>query len=221
MKTVVYIDGFNWYHAIFKHRPEWKWLNAQTFFEKLLHRDEVISVKMFSALIDPDQPTSDARNRQDRYFSALKTLPKIKIILGAFQSREVTCRADCRAKYVIQDEKKTDVNIAVEMISDALAGICEKMCIVSGDSDVQPVVEWISKNYPQIKMFVYVPAMPNLQRDRRIDYYVTKGLKIECKFLPLDTIENHQMNPTIKLSEGKFTVRPHLWQKTPVILQTP
>jgi hypothetical protein len=56
--------------------------------------------------------------------------------------------------------------------------------------------------------------------DRRIDYYLTKGLRVECKFLPLDTIENHQMKQTVTLSVGKFAVRPHLWQKEPVILQT-
>jgi len=60
-------------------------LISKTFFEKLLSRDKVLSVKMFSALVDPHNPISDARERQERYFSALKTFPKVQIILGAFQ----------------------------------------------------------------------------------------------------------------------------------------
>lgn len=50
-KAIFYIDGYNWYHAIFKHFPEWKWLNIQ---ESLRPHDQVLAVKVFSAMIDPD-----------------------------------------------------------------------------------------------------------------------------------------------------------------------
>ena len=30
-KAIFYIDGYNWYHAVFKHYPEWKWLNIENF----------------------------------------------------------------------------------------------------------------------------------------------------------------------------------------------
>jgi hypothetical protein len=46
-------------------------------------------------------------------------LPGVEIILGAFQPREVQCRATCLQRYTFQEEKKTDVNIAVELLSDA------------------------------------------------------------------------------------------------------
>ena len=86
-KAIVYIDGYNWYHAIFKHHPEWKWLNIQRFFETLRPDDDIITVKMFSAMI----PGEDSI-RQERYFKALRTLPKVSVILGKFQERNVTCR---------------------------------------------------------------------------------------------------------------------------------
>jgi len=92
------------------------------------------------------------------------------------------------------------------------------MCVVSGDSDIQPVVEWVCKNYPKIKIYVYIPALPNLQRDRRIDYYLTQRLQVECKFLPLDTIKDHQMKATVKLGGGKLAVRPYVWEKDPINL---
>src|SRR5687767_11672477 len=93
-KAIVYVDGYNWYHAIFKWHPEWKWLNVQTFFEALRPHEEIVAVKMFSSMIDPDNEASDARQRQKRYFDALRTLPKVEVVLGMFQSREVTCRAN-------------------------------------------------------------------------------------------------------------------------------
>jgi uncharacterized LabA/DUF88 family protein len=213
--SIVYIDGYNWYHAIFKHHPAWKWLNIQTFFEALRPREDVIAVKLFSALVLPEPLNGDARERQERYFKALKTLPKVKVILGIFQQREVQCRATCRLRYTVPEEKKTDVNIAVEMLSDATAARCDAMVLVSGDSDAQPVVEWIAKNKPDIDLTVYVPALLPDQSSRRTDYYRTKGLNVTCKFLPLEDIKNHQLPNTVKLPDGNFAVRPHIWQVSP------
>ena len=208
-KSFVYIDGYNWYHAVFKNNPEWKWINIQSYFEALRPHDNIVAVKMFSAMIDPSNLGSDARERQKRYFDELRTLPKVKIILGAFQNREVTCKAN-GCKYSFQEEKKTDVNIAVELMSDAISGACDSVYIVSGDSDIQPVVEWIAKNKPEIKIAVYVPSLKNDQPFRRTDYYKTKGLAVSCTFLPLDNIKDHQLPNIVKLSHG-IAVRPHLW----------
>jgi hypothetical protein len=211
-RSIVYIDGYNWYHAIFKHYPEWKWANVQSLFESLRPDENVISVKMFSAMIDPHNLGSDARERQKRYFDALRTLPKVKVILGAFQNREVQCKANgCR--YSFHEEKKTDVNIAVEMLSDAFSANCDSMCIVSGDSDIQPAVEWVAGNKSQIKITVYVPSLPNDQPSRRTDYYKTKGLAVDCKFLPTGNIKDHQLPNVVKLGNGKMSVRPHLWAR--------
>ncbi len=211
-KSIVYIDGYNWYHAIFKHHPEWKWLNIQSFFEGLRPDEEITAVKLFSAMVDPNQKGSPARERQQKYFDALKTLPKVKIVLGAFQERQVTCRADCAKTYMIQDEKKTDVNLAIEIIDDALNNACEKMYIVSGDSDVQPAVEWVWKNRPQTSIMVYVPALKNEQAFRRTDYYRTRGLPVDCKFLPLGNFHEHQLKGAVKTQSG-FAIRPNTWKK--------
>jgi uncharacterized LabA/DUF88 family protein len=209
--AIAYVDGYNWYHSIFKHYPDWKWLNLPAFFSALRPHEEIAVVKLFSSLVDPDRPASDARERQVRYFDALSTLPKMKIVLGAFQSREVHCRGTCRERYIISEEKKTDVNIAVEMISDAIAGACTRMYVVSGDSDIQPAVEWVYANKRDIKITVYIPALQNEQPGRRLDYYRTKGLSVDCKFLPLGDIKNHQLPKCAKLPNGKLAVRPHTW----------
>ncbi len=210
-KANVYIDGYNWYHAIFKHRPEWKWLNIESFFTALRSDEELVAIKMFSSWIEHDQ---DAKERQERYFNALGTLPKVRLIMGVFQPREVTCRADCRRKYVVQEEKKTDVNLAVEIIDDAVKGNCEKMFIISGDADIQPAVEWVAQNRPDTKIQIYIPALPNEQQNRRTDYYATQGLKVDCKFLPLGNIKDHQFKDNVRLpgAEIKFTIRPHIWK---------
>jgi hypothetical protein len=216
-RTIVYIDGYNWYHAVFKHHPEWKWLNLESFFKALRPREGVVAVKLFSAMVDMHNPLSEAYQRQLRYFDALRTLPSVKIILGLFQNREVSCRVDCgqpviEKKYTVPEEKKTDVNIAVEMMADALTGGCDHLCVISGDSDVQPVIEWIAKQRKDLKLTVYIPAIPREQAKRRLDYYRTKGLDVECDFLPLGNLPHHQLKPVVQLGNGKVAVRPSIWK---------
>ena len=207
-RTIFYIDGYNWYHAIFKHYPEWKWLNIQSFVEALRPHDDVVSVKVFSAM----HSAVDAKDRQEKYFRALKTLSKIKLILGTFQPREVTCRAN-GCKYSYQEEKKTDVNIAVELLSDAIDDKFDSACLISGDSDIQPAVEWVSRRKSDVKITVYIPALPAEQHCRRIDYYSTKKLPVSCKFLPLDGLASHQLPAIVKINDGSRVIRPHVWQK--------
>ena len=211
-KAIVYIDGYNWYHAVFKHYPEWKWLNIQSFFEMLRPHEDIISVKMFSAWMLHD---AGALERQKRYFDAPGTLPKVRLIYGIFQPRIVSCKAECKLPYSIQEEKKTDVNLALEMITEALAGACDCMFVVSGDSDIQPAVEWVARNQPGIKITVYMPVLAAERATRRTDYYVTQRLPVDCKFLPLDGIKDHQLKDTVRLpgDEVRFAVRPHVWKK--------
>ena len=210
-KTVVYIDGYNWYHAIFKHYPEWKWLNIQSYFEALRPDNRIESIKLFTAIVDEHIPGSDARERQVKFLDASKTLPKLKIILGKFQPREVTCRGACKEKYIVPEEKKTDVNIAVEIMSDAFADHYEALILVSGDSDAQPPIQWVKRNCPTKKIMVYIPALTNEREVRRLDFY--KQLGVDCRFLPLDGLGAHQLPNVVKVADGRFVVRPASWKK--------
>ena len=139
------MDAFNWYSGIFQHHPAWKWLNVQSFFKALRLDEEVVTVKFFTTLVDPLKNVSTRRDRQKRYIRrALGTLPKVKIILGKYQERTVTCQArDCmrRLEYQVPEEKKTDVNMAVNLLEDAVRELTDSMVIVSGDSDLEPAVE--------------------------------------------------------------------------------
>jgi uncharacterized LabA/DUF88 family protein len=215
-RCVVYVDGYNWYHAVFKQNPQWKWLNIQTFFESLRADDNVTAIKLFSAMVVDE----DGHRRQKTYFDALGTLPKVKIICGLFQPREVHCKGECKQPYIVQDEKKTDVNIALEMVSDVIDRNVDRLCVVSGDSDIQPTVEWIVRRFPGVRILVYVPCLPNNKRDRRIDYFANKGLRgVACGFLPLENLAEHQLKHNVKIREAPplFAVRPSSWSAGGII----
>ncbi len=211
-RCTIYVDAFNWYFGIFQHHPEWKWLNAQSFFEALRLDEEVVAVKFFTALVDPLKHVSTRRDRQKRYLKALGTLPKVKIILGKYQERTVTCQArDCmrRLEYQVPEEKKTDVNMAVNLLADAVRGLTDSMVIVSGDSDLEPAVEWVRQNYPHVKITVYIPVLEDERQQRRNDNYHRMG--VTCKPLPLTDIPRHVFPATVRVSESETITRPAEW----------
>jgi 6-hydroxy-3-succinoylpyridine 3-monooxygenase len=211
-RCTIYLDAFNWYFGIFQHRPAWKWLNVQSFFEALRLDEEVVAVKFFTALVDPLLHVSTRRDRQKRYFKALGSLSKVRIILGKYQERTVTCRAAAcprRLEYVVPEEKKTDVNIAVNLLDDALRGLTDSIVIVSGDSDLEPAVEWVRHNRPQIKITVYIPVLGDEGRQRRSDNYYRMG--ITCKPLPLADIPRHLLPVDVTIGENQTISRPAEW----------
>lgn len=208
-RSTIYIDGFNFYFGIFANKPAWKWLNVQTFFEALRPRDE-LTIKYFTAIVDPKKTYSARRERQQLYLQALGTLPKIHITKGVFQPRTVRCDADCRKEYVVAAEKKTDANITIEMISDCLDAKTDYIILVSGDADQEPAIQWVNRRFKEIKLLVYVPVLPNEADSRRIDFY--KSIGVPCYPLPLDGIEGHQFDVSVKIDKAKFVTRPDEWR---------
>lgn len=211
-RCIIYVDGFNWYFGVFQHRPAWKWLNPQSFFEAMRLDENVIAVKLFTALVDPQKHVSDRRDRQKRYLKALGSLPKVQIILGKYQERTVTCRAQAcprRLEYPVPEEKKTDVNMAVHLLEDAFRDQTDSMVVVSGDSDLEPAVEWVRRNHPKIKITVYIPVLEAERQQRRNDNYNRMG--VTCKPLPLADIPRHLFPPTVPVHEKESVTRPAEW----------
>jgi hypothetical protein len=217
-RCTVYIDGFNLYYGICADRPDWKWLNFQAFFEMLRPREDVVSIKYFTAIVDRKKTESVRRDRQLLYLKALSTLSKVEVVRGVFQPRDALCEATCREQYSVSKEKKTDVNIAIRMMQDCLDNATDSIVLVSGDSDQEPAIHWIQKRYPQIALTVYLPMLPEDRRSRRNDFYASIG--VQCVPLPLDGIPAHQFHRTVKLYENgalkEAVQRPAEWALQPV-----
>ena len=208
-RCTIYIDAFNWYYGIFVNRPDWKWLNIQSYFEALRLDEDVVGICFFTAIVQPQVHVSPKRDRQKRYLTALKGQPKVEVILGKYQERTVTCQASAcprHLEYRVGEEKKTDVNIAVRLMDDAINHRTESMVIVSADSDLEPAVEWVRKHHPSIKVSVYIPALPEELNRRRNDNY--QRMQVPCRLLPLADIPRHLLPATVTLTDGTTVQRP-------------
>jgi hypothetical protein len=93
----------------------------------------------------------------------LATRPLVNVILGKFKQRRVTCRvrgctyAGMRV-FDQPEEKRTDVNIAVQLLDDVFADRADHFVIVSGDSDLVPALELVKARAPDKELIVYVPS---------------------------------------------------------------
>lgn len=105
----------------------------------------VVSIKYFTARVrsDPNFPTLP--QDQGRYLDAVSTNQLIKVFEGSYKRFRVKlpfakepCLSCKRTNYATvwkTEEKKSDVNLAVEMTVDAYESDAEAFVLISGDSD--------------------------------------------------------------------------------------
>jgi len=140
-KVITYIDGFNLYNGLCdKGWRRYLWLDLLEFSKNLLQfNQELVRVKYFTA----DMTHNPSKyERQSIYLDALKTLEFVEIIKGTFLLVPFECPL-CNKTYHKHKEKMTDVNIAIEMLLDAKKNHFDTAILVSGDSDLVPIVKYL------------------------------------------------------------------------------
>ncbi len=205
-RSIVYIDGFNLYYGAVKGGPH-KWLDFQRLFSMLRPDDDIQKIWYFTALIDGPR-----RAFQERYLEALETLSLVEVVLGRYKFRTARCTVrgcdfDGNREFKIPEEKRTDVNIAIQMVDDAHNQRADRMILVSGDSDLVPAVHRAKQSHPEVKVIVYVPSR-DPQRGAAVEL---RGAADKDKTLPLVLIPRAQFpNPVRGGREGKIW-KPEGW----------
>lgn len=161
MRTIFYVDGFNFYYGLKKQtqtNPIWReayWIDFVALFNQFLGaEDNLINVKYFTA-----SPLSSGKNsRQSALFKANDLLNgnKFRIIRGKYIEKDILC-GSCGSHFTKPEEKRTDVNIATHLIGDCALDIVDKVVLVTADSDLIPPIEFIKKHFPHIKIKIYFP----------------------------------------------------------------
>lgn len=137
--TIVYIDGFNLFFALREHG--WKafyWYGIRKLAKSLCRTDQDLrGVKYFTSRIN--KPKSKAI-RQSAFIDANVAFGGCSFFYGRFMPESVTC-PNCKRPVWAPHEKKTDINIAVEFFTDAMAGEIQTAVLVTNDTDQVPVIE--------------------------------------------------------------------------------
>jgi len=151
----VYVDGFNLYHSALQHTyPECRWLNLMELSKRMINpkTEEIQTVYYFTAI------TSWVPERAKKHLSYIHALRTVGIvdILGKFSIRDRKCPL-CSQRFQFHEEKKTDINIAITLLADAVEDKFDTALLLSGDSDLAPVTEKLHTLCPGKKIGILVP----------------------------------------------------------------
>lgn len=154
-RVIAYVDGFNLYFGLkSKGWRRYYWLNLQALAENLLKPYQILNkTKYFTARISG---SPDKQKRQTTYIEALGTLSNFEIIYGKYQLNPRNCKK-CNYFEQVPSEKMTDVNIAVELMSDAFLDQYDVAYLLSADSDLTHVITRIRSLFPKKKIIIAFP----------------------------------------------------------------
>jgi uncharacterized LabA/DUF88 family protein len=111
------------------------------------------------------------------------------------------------------EEKHTDVNIGIHMVSDAYKDVCDIFVLISGDSDLVPALKMIKMISPKKTIIVYIP-------DAEADGNTTsiRGAAVELRqssdknrILPNNLLSKAQFPPCISDGRGSYIRKPETW----------
>jgi uncharacterized LabA/DUF88 family protein len=204
-RVAVYIDGFNLYFGIRESGwGRYLWLDLGAFSRALLKDgQELVAIKYFTARIA--RPESK-RQRQNTYLEALGTLDKrlFSIAYGNYQQNQSICQR-CGLPSDVPNEKQTDVNIAVAMLTDAYLDKFDVALLVSADSDLCPVIAAIralKSNKRVIVMFPPGRASKEL-----------RGVASACFTIGRAKLGQSQFPNVVRATDGFEHQKPDLWDQ--------
>lgn len=170
--TIAYIDGFNLYYGIidkrnvvppgetpFSKEKPWLdllWCNLDSLLRSFnLPNVNLNKIKFFEAA----SYRADSMSRQQVYMNALSTLETMKqdSFYGGFYKERVAYCEYCAGQNIYYTEKGTDVQLAVELLTDVLLKRCDSAIIVSGDNDLLPAYKKIKEIEPKFPLYVIFP----------------------------------------------------------------
>ena len=159
-RVISYIDGFNLSRGLKqKYGKKYYWLDLSLLSQNLLKKNQQLNhTKYFTSRIKAVKHDPYQHHRQSHYIDALLTRDNLSLHYGHYLKKAIQCR-NCKVKWDSYEEKKTDVNIAVELIKDAYQDNFDTALLMSGDSDLTSPVQTIRELFPSKKVIIAFPPM--------------------------------------------------------------
>ncbi len=214
MRVRFFVDGFNVYHSLRDASADLdlngrgtKWLDLTGFCRsrlQLLGKDATLErVLYYSALATHLQKYSpDTVARHQRYIRCLED-QGVVVVLGRFKrARDLRCRA-CGERTTRNEEKETDVAIAVHLLESFIEDVCDYAVIVSGDTDLVPAVKAARRQFPKKKIaFVFPYKRDSRELVELADAHFSTKARV---------YQSHQFPDPLILSDGTELAKPTSW----------
>ena len=124
LRTIVYVDGFNLYYGQLKGTSH-KWLDPVALFQRVLGpQNQITQIKYFTARVQPTVNEPSVNTRQDAYFRALGLwCPLVQLHFGHFLRHKIRMENASPPPATVavwkNEEKGSDVNLALQVVNDA------------------------------------------------------------------------------------------------------
>lgn len=212
-RVITYIDGYNLYFGLREkihvrdstgaepnaHWKQYLWLDVVRLSESLLRPNQVlIRTKYFTSRIRGN-PQKEAR--QSLFLEAISALPNIKLYFGTFQP-DPKCCSHCGHVAYHPQEKKTDVNIATQILSDAIHNNLDTAILISADNDQVPTIEMTRQVFKKKVIVVFPPRRTSADLQAAANFVYRLG---ESK------LQQSRLPQTVKLPSGKEIQCPAKW----------
>ncbi len=169
-KVIIYIDGSNFYFSI-KKTFNCK-VDIEGFCKKISLNNDLVRINYYISPVGESNP--DMYTEQQKFFEKLKKIDKLRIIFGRLEKH----KKDGKTFYV---EKATDINLAQDLIFDAIDKSYDKAYLISNDGDFSGVVFSIIKRFN--KEIVYVAIGNNKSISYHLKNVASKTIKITKEFV--------------------------------------
>lgn len=204
-RIITYIDGFNLYFGLKdKGYRRYYWLNVQKLAQNLLKRNQRLEcTKYFTSRVSSNKSDPYKNKRQATYLEAIETLNNCHVYYGHYLSKTVTC-FKCKNSWQTHEEKMTDVNIAVQLMTDAYQNQFDTALILSGDSDLTGPVQSVRNLFPEKRVVI---GFPPARHSKRLKQVANASFTIGRKKL-----SDSQFPSTVTKPDGFRLLRPKLWK---------
>ena len=215
-KTLVYIDGYNLYYGLLKESPDSKWLNLRALVAAMFkEKHEIRSIKFFTARVRTYPHDIAAEERQKIYLQALAAFGGVEIIEGFYSKKKIwlphvngKCKT-CEESYagmahvVKLEEKRSDVNLAVAALVDAMRSDADCFVLVTGDSDQAGTVYALRHEFGKSVLVFnpHVAVSEHLKRAATYYAHIPRDLPAKCQLPDVIPIGTH----------GRTIHRPAAW----------
>ena len=159
LRSALYVDGFNLYHAIKDlNEPFLKWCNLWQLGEILIpsKTEKLVKVVFCTAYYPGD---SQKRWRHEQYINALTNVG-VRCVFGHYIHERRDCR-ECRYSWEQPTEKASDLNLGLSLITDARDDVFDRAYLLTADSDQAATAKFLRDTVPKKSLITVAPPGRN------------------------------------------------------------
>jgi len=215
MRIIAYVDGFSVYYACFRGPTKainstFKWLDFQSVFRTMYPDDEIVLVRIYTAIAPnpPDDPSQ--AQRHDTYVRALRTLADVEVFVGRFQKAKresVLVRppngVSPNQTVFVYQEKQSDVSLASHLMLDAFQDRFDRAVIFTNDSDFLMPIKLVRDHFGR----EVIVLSPDRTTNRQLANVATAAHVFDRQLLA-----KCQLPDELQDDEGRTIRKPVRWQ---------